>query len=86
LVALTALLPAIGATLNAIRAQGDFESVSRRSEQTAQRLTRIEQALSGEPLSFARLADLTEKASDAMMDDLIEWQLTFRSRPLSLPA
>ena len=86
LVALTALLPAIGATLNAIRAQGDFESVSRRSEQTAQRLTRIERALSGEPLSFARLADLTEKASDTMMDDLIEWQLTFRSRPLSLPA
>jgi hypothetical protein len=86
LVSLSALLPAIGAMLTAIRAQGDFEYVARRSEQTAQRLTRIERALSSEPRNFARLADLIEKASDTMMDDLVEWQLMFRSRPLSLPA
>mgnify|MGYP001230944409 CR=1 FL=1 len=54
-------------------------------QQTAKRLIAIANALSGEPLSFARLADRVETASDMMMGDLAEWQLVFRTRPLSLP-
>ena len=82
---LTIVFPIFGSAFNAIRAQGDFISVARRSRQTATRLVAITKALSGEPLSFARLADRVETASDMMMGDLVEWQLVFRTRPLSLP-
>jgi protein-histidine pros-kinase len=37
-------------------------------------------------ISFNRMRESLRHAMDTMMDDLIEWQLTFRSRPLSLPA
>jgi len=85
LIFLTIVFPIFASAFNAIRAQGDFISVARRSRQTAVRLAAIAKALSGEPLSFARLADRVETASDMMMGDLAEWQLVFRMRPLSLP-
>jgi hypothetical protein len=85
LIALTVAFPAFGSAFNAIRAQGDFITVADRSQQTANRLTAIRQALSDEPLTLARVADRVEMASDMMMDDLVEWQLVFRTRPLSLP-
>jgi hypothetical protein len=85
LIFLTVVFPIFGSAFNAIRAQGDFISVARRSRRTAVRLVAISKALSGEPLTFARLADRVETASDMMMGDLVEWQLVFRARPLSLP-
>ena len=85
LIFLTVVFPVFGSAFNAIRAQGDFITVSRRSRLTANRLIAIKNALSEEQLSFARLADRVEMASDMMMDDLVEWQLVFRTRPLSLP-
>jgi hypothetical protein len=83
---LTALLPTLGAALGAIGAQGDFRTRSEQSERTATRLEAINQALTDEPLDFARLADRVQKTSDIMMADLEEWQTVFRTRPLSLPA
>jgi hypothetical protein len=86
LIFLTVAFPAFGAAFNAIRAQSDFSTLARRSRQTRDRLVGLRQALAGEPLTFARLADRVETASDLMMDDLVEWQIVFRTRPLSLPA
>lgn len=83
---LTALLPAIGAALSAIRSQADFETVARRSHETALDLEELVQALDREPLEFARLTDRIEKAVDVMMADNAEWHVLFRTRPLSLPA
>jgi hypothetical protein len=85
LIALTIVLPIFGSAFSAIRVQSEFSTVARRSQQTATRLTAIMTALEGETLTFARLADRVETASDMMMDDLMEWQLMFRTRPLSLP-
>ncbi len=85
LIFLTVVFPTFGSAFNAIRAQGDFNTLARRSRQTANRLIAIVNVLSVEPLSFARLADRVETASDMMMDDLVEWQLVFRTRPLALP-
>lgn len=82
---LTIAFPLFGSAINAIHAQGDFITVSRRSRRTANRLLEIRKALSEEDLSFARVADRVEMASDMMMDDLVEWNLVFRTRPLSLP-
>ena len=83
---LTALLPTVGAALNAIHVQGDFRTVARQSARTVKRLEAIDDAINSEPLEFARLADRLEKTSDAMMADVSEWQTVFRTRPLSLPA
>jgi len=85
-VVLTALFPTIGAAVNAIRAQGDFQSVAERSEETALNLEVLDAALVAEPLEFARLADRIEKVADLLMADLVEWHVLFRTLPLSLPA
>lgn len=85
-VVLTALLPTVGAALNAIRAQGDFHSVAERSRETALNLETLDDALAHEPLDFARLSDRVEKAADLLMADLVEWHVLFRTLPLSLPA
>jgi hypothetical protein len=85
-VLLSALLPTIGAALNAIHAQGDFRTVAEQSKRTVDRLEQIDRALATELPIFARIADRIDKASDVMMADLVEWQTVFRTRPLSLPA
>ncbi|MEI9886241.1 MAG: DUF4231 domain-containing protein [Rhizomicrobium sp.] len=50
---LTALFPAIGAALSAIRSQADFETVARRSHETAADLEELDLAMENEPLEFA---------------------------------
>jgi hypothetical protein len=85
-VVFTALFPTVGAAINAIRAQGDFQSVAERSRETAQSLETLDAALAEEPLEFARLADRIEKAADVLMADVAEWHVLFRTLPLSLPA
>jgi hypothetical protein len=86
LIFLTVAFPAFGGAFNAIRAQSDFSTLARRSRQTKARLAALREVLSGERLTFARIADRVKIASDMMMDDLVEWQIVFRTRPLSLPA
>ena len=83
---LTAFLPMLGATLAAINVQGEFKIVHEQSKRSARRLETIDRILQDESLSFGRLCDRLEKASDIMMADVDEWQNVFRSRPLSLPA
>jgi hypothetical protein len=83
---LTALFPAIGAALSAIRSQADFETVGRRSHETALDLNELVRTMEQEPVEFARLTDRIEKAVDVMMADNAEWHVLFRTRPLSLPA
>jgi hypothetical protein len=84
--ALTAAFPTFGAALNAVRVQGDFETVGERSQATAARLATVRNALESEPLEFPRLADRTQHAAELMSIDLAEWQTLFRTRPLGLPA
>ena len=81
----SALLPTLGAALSAIHVQGDFRTVAEQSARTEKRLQAIQTILTQEPVSFARLADRVEKASDFMMADLLEWQTVFRTRPLAPP-
>ncbi|HTP76221.1 MAG TPA: DUF4231 domain-containing protein [Rhizomicrobium sp.] len=83
---LTALFPTVGAAINAIRAQGDFQSVADRSRETGQSLEELDAAMAQEPLEFARLSDRVDKAADLLMADVAEWHVLFRTRPLSLPA
>jgi hypothetical protein len=82
----TALLPTLGAAVGAIHVQGDFKTVAEQSKRTAARLAVVDKILADEPPAFARLAGSIETASDVMMADVLEWQIVFRTRPLSLPA
>ncbi len=84
--ALTAALPAFGAALNAIRVQGDFETVAIRSEEMASRLATIRAAMMADPADFARLADRIQRAVAVMSAEQSEWRTLFGTRPLSLPA
>ena len=84
--ALTAAFPTFGAALNAVRVQGDFETVGLRSAATAAQLATVRNALEGEPLEFPRVADRVQQAAEVMGLDLAEWQTLFRTRPLGLPA
>jgi hypothetical protein len=83
---LTAAFPAFGAALNAIRVQGDFETVAARSEDMAARLATIREAMRTDPADFARLADRIQKAVAVMGAEQSEWRTLFGTRPLSLPA
>jgi hypothetical protein len=82
----SALLPTFGSAIGAIYILGDFKTVAAQSKRTARQLMTIDKILAAEPLILARLADRVEKASDVMMSDVLEWQIVFRTRPLSLPA
>ena len=84
--ALTASLPAFGAALNAIRVQGDFETVAQRSEAAAARLATIRAAMKDDPCEFSRLSDRIQRAVAVMGAEHSEWRTLFGTRPLSLPA
>lgn len=81
-----AACPLLGAALNAIRTQGEFEAVAHRSDATAARLERLVEALAREPLEFALVADRTQRAAEVMSIDVAQWQTLFSTRPLGLPA
>jgi hypothetical protein len=85
-VAITAAFPAIGAALNAIRVQADFETVGIRSQDTAAHLATIVEAMRKDPPDFTRLSDRIQRAVAVMGAEHSEWRTLFGTRPLSLPA
>jgi len=83
--ALTAALPAVGAALYGIRMQGDFAGVAYRAHVTAQRLDRLQRALSDDPLDYARISARLRSLADIMLTDVAHWRTTYQTRPLALP-
>lgn len=68
-------LPAFGAALTGIRAQGEFRSFAKQSERTCRSLkvARSELINDGDNPSFARTVRLFKDANRAMMSDLRVW-------------
>lgn len=83
-----AALPAIGAAIAGIRAQGDFRSFAMRSEETLRTLKQIETHLADTsiPLTLERVTALFEQAQQAMLSDLSAWRLLYRHRKIGLPS
>jgi len=80
-------LPAIGAALAGIRAQGDFEAFAERSEQTATELENLRRhALEKPPSDYDAMIRLMENAGAAMNDDLAAWRKLYQRKPLVPPA
>ena len=82
---LTAVLPALGASIYGIRMQGDFAGVAFRSQVTVSRLERLKRAMQDEPLDYARLSARLRNLADIMLRDASNWRTTYQARPLALP-
>ena len=82
---LTAVLPALGASIYGIRMQGDFAGVAFRSQVTVSRLDRLKRAITNDPLDYARLSARLRNLADIMLTDVSNWRTTYQARPLALP-
>lgn len=85
----TALFPALGAAMLAIRSQGEFGSAGERSHAMAQRLGEIRQRLATHPdgaLGAAELRAYVDATIETMVMEVADWRFVFRGKPLSLPA
>lgn len=83
---LAAVLPALGAALAGIRAQGDFETSAERSHATERELTQLSTRAEQAPPADYRQACLLQLAiADAMASELGSWRSLYANRPLTIP-
>ena len=87
--ALTASMPALGASIYGIRMQGDFAGVAYRAQVTVTRLTRLRRAMANDvannPVDYTRLTARLRNLADIMLTDVANWRTTYQARPLALP-
>ena len=82
---ITAVLPALGASIYGIRMQGDFAGVAFRSQVTVSRLERLKRAMHDDPIDYARLTARLRNLADIMLTDVSSWRTTYQARPVALP-
>ncbi|HEU5424444.1 MAG TPA: hypothetical protein VFU72_12940 [Nitrolancea sp.] len=82
---LEVVLPALGATLGAIRSQAELERLAKRSEAMAQYLEQLSAQLPAAAGSSSSLADTAELATEALAAEVSDWRIVFQSKPLELP-
>lgn len=85
LAAVTAVLPAFGAALEGLQAQGEYQRLSERSEGMCHYFTSLQERLPApeiQPLSYMSLVHLAHEASGAMLDELSDWRNLVRVRTL----
>jgi hypothetical protein len=82
--------PAFGAALAGIRTQAEFERVKKRSHAMLQTLQRICKELSPrnegrDNISYAALNLIVAETGQLMVDELLDWRIVFKDRPLPEP-
>lgn len=79
--------PALGAAVEGILNQGEFERIERRSQAMSAQLQKLVVRIDGLglPLQSARLARLAEEASETMISESLDWRVVLRARPLHSP-
>lgn len=83
---LGAVLPAIGAALAGIRAQGDFQAASKQSLATERELEAISERLQrGHAGDYREACLLQLWVADTMASDLGSWRSLYSNRPLTIP-
>jgi hypothetical protein len=90
LLGLNAFLPACGAALSAIRSQGEFHRVARRSHSMFDELTALRFRLSVIParpsdLQSQEIRRVSERVAGLMLNETLDWRVVFQDRPLVLP-
>ena len=84
-------LPALGAALSGIRAQGDFDGFAQRSATTERELAEVEQQIGvllaqPEPIDLPTATGVLLTATHVMAKDVSAWQQIYVSKLLTLPA
>jgi hypothetical protein len=83
----TAVLPAFGAAVAGILSQGEFERIAQRSEGMAIHLDAIANNLKqNEQASVLELSEQAHNAIDIMSQELSDWRVIFRAKPLEMHA
>jgi hypothetical protein len=87
---LATVLPAFGAAFAGIRSQAEFERVKKRSRAMLQTLRHICRELRSrendeEGLSYSALNQIVAEAGQLMVDELLDWRIVFKDRPLPEP-
>jgi hypothetical protein len=87
---LATVLPAFGAALAGIRSQAEFERVKKRSRAMLQTLRHICRELGSRQddenvLSYSALNQIVAEAGQLMVDELLDWRIVFKDRPLPEP-
>ena len=88
---ITVVGPSFGAALTAIRFQGEFERVIKRSHAMKGQLQQISEELekcrsaTAKPLSNA-LSEIATRGAQLMISEVLDWRTVFLERPLGLPA
>jgi hypothetical protein len=88
---ITVVGPAFGAALTAIRFQGEFERVIKRSRAMKGQLEQISAELDkcrsddAKPSSGA-LGEIATRGAQLMISEVLDWRTVFLERPLGLPA
>jgi hypothetical protein len=81
-----ALLPVFGGAFAALRSHAELARVVKRSRAMADRLQEINEDLAeqGLVLSSANLARAAQAAAQAMISEVLDWQIVFEEKPLEL--
>ena len=86
-----AFLPALGAAVAAIRSQGEFHRVVRRSRGMGEELQQLREAVANLPvrsneLNSRLLQQAAEQTTRLMYNEVLDWRIVFQERPLVWPA
>lgn len=79
-------LPALGATVAGILSQGEFERIAHRSKGMAGRLDQIKDRLDKPTLAAELLVEQANQAIVIMSQELSDWRIIFRAKPLEIHA
>jgi hypothetical protein len=88
---LTIVGPAFGASLAAIRSQGEFERLTKRSRSTSSQLSFLAGQLEAlllrdNDLYSQKLSDIAIQSAEVMIKDVLDWRTVVRDKPLDWPS
>lgn len=78
------VLPAFGATIAGILSQGEFNRIAHRSSGMAAHLAKIEKSLKTSPPTAEFLVEQANQAIAIMSQELSDWRIIFRVKPLEI--
>lgn len=81
-----AFLPALGASVAGILSQGEFERIAHRSKGMAGHLDKIRARLEEPTLTAELLVEQANQAIAIMSQELSDWRIIFRAKPLEIHA
>lgn len=82
------MFPAWGAALAGFRSHGEFNRIAQRSHAMAARMRELRHALVGirRSTTSTTLGQRAEEVAETMVDELLDWRIIFREKPIAIPS